>query len=173
MISKAQQHPPSIAALLDAAAAKYFVAPSLARAIAWIESRGDAKAESDKGARGVMQLMPSTAADLGVTDVFDPLQNIEAGVKYFARLLKKYRGDEGLALMAYNAGPGFVDKVLAAGVPLPEQVQQYARNVQARKVEEGGRAAASTPFFGSSRLELQCPYCSKDLSVELTAELRR
>lgn len=174
MIPKAHQLPTSIAAMLDAAAAKYHVAPSLARAIAWIESRGDASAQSNKGARGIMQLMPETAEDLGVADAFDPVQNIDAGVKYIARLLSKYRGNEHIALMAYNWGPGNMDQHLQVrgSDAFPDQVMQYARNVLARKAEEGGREAAS-PFFGCSHLELVCPFCSHSVNVEIDVGLRR
>jgi soluble lytic murein transglycosylase-like protein len=167
-----QKLPTPIATMLDAAAALHSIPGTLARAVAWIESRGNPNAESSVGARGVMQLMPTTAKDLGVTDPFDAEQNIAAGVAYLARLLKKYGGSEVHALAAYNWGPGKVDAALAAGKPFPEQVQQYARNVQARKAEEGSLTAAS-PFYSESQLCLQCPHCSRDVFARVEVELLR
>lgn len=81
-----------------------------------------AKAVSKKGAGGIMQLMPATAKELGVTDRFDPYQNIEGGTKYLSRLYQKYK-DPVLALAAYNAGPRNVDKY--GGVPPFKQTQSY------------------------------------------------
>src|SRR4029077_12678562 len=107
-------------------------------------------AESGVGARGIMQLMPATARELGVTDAFDPEQNIAAGVEYLAKLIKKYGGSEVHALAAYNWGAGNVDQAIAAGRAFPEQVLQYTRNVQARKAEEGTLVAA-TPFYSESQ----------------------
>lgn len=166
-----QKLPSPIAAMLDAAAAHNAIPSALARAVAWVESRGNPKAESNVGARGVMQLMPATAKQLGVSDPFDAEQNIAAGVAYLSKLLKKY-GNEMHALAAYNWGPGYVDHALAAGKAIPESVLQYARNVQARKAEEGSLAAA-TPFFSESQLCLRCPHCSHDVFVRAEIELQR
>jgi soluble lytic murein transglycosylase-like protein len=167
-----QKLPSPVAALLDAAAAMNQIPATLARAVAWIESRGNPKAESPVGARGIMQLMPATAKELGVTDAFDPEQNIAAGVAYLARLLRKYGGSEVHALAAYNWGPGKVDAALEVGKAFPESVLQYARNVQARKAEERTLVAA-TPFYSESQLCLQCPHCSHDVYVRAEIELLR
>jgi soluble lytic murein transglycosylase-like protein len=176
-IAKAHQLPAPIAALLDQAADKYGVSRALARAVAWIESRGDPRVVSGKGARGVMQLMPATALDLGVTDALDAEQNIDGGVRYLARLLAKYEHDEGIALAAYNWGPGNVDKtVSAAGIKLaawPKQVDGYVRNVQARKAEEEGSRTSGSPFCGSSQVVLLCPHCSRESRVNVELEIRR
>lgn len=166
-----QKLPTPIAAILDAAASINQIPSALARAVAWIESRGNPKAQSPVNAQGVMQLMPATAKELGVLDAFDPHQNIAGGVAYLAMLIRKYR-DEGNALAAYNWGPGNVDHAINEGKPFPESVQQYVRNVQARKVEEGGHAA-SAPFFGSSELHLRCPHCSRDVRVCVETEIHR
>lgn len=102
---------------ITAAAQKYGVDPLLAAAVVDVESGGDPKAVSKAGARGLMQLMPGTAGDLGVQDSFDPEQNIDGGVRYLAQQLKRFGGDTAKALAAYNAGPGGVPK----SGPLPNQ----------------------------------------------------
>jgi soluble lytic murein transglycosylase-like protein len=171
MVAK-QKLPTPIGVLLDAAAALNRIPKTLARAVAFIESRGNASAQSSAGAQGVMQLMPATAQQLGVTDPFDPEQNIAAGVEYLGKLLRKYGGNETHALAAYNWGPGNVDKAIEVGRAFPEQVLQYVRNVQARKVEEGSLLGGG-PFLSESELCLECPYCSRDVYVRLEVEFQR
>ena len=172
-IAKAQQLPAAIAALLDAAAVKYGISQSLARAVAWIESKGDPKAESPEGARGVMQLMPVAAKDLHVTNVFDPAENIDAGVKFLARLIDRF-GDEGIALAAYNWGTcrrgGCAER---NGRADPGKCRGYARKVQARKAEEEGSRTSGIPFFGSSQVHLLCPHCSREWRINIELEIRR
>ena len=90
--------------LIGAAAAKYGVSGALLRAVIWAESNFDAMAVSSKGAMGLMQLMPQTAAGLGITDAFDPAQNIDGGAKLLAQKLEKYNGDLSMALASYNCG---------------------------------------------------------------------
>lgn len=127
---------PRIAAILDAAADRYGVPRPIVRAIAWIESRGNPMAVSPVGARGVMQLMPATAKQLGVSDVHDPDQNIDAGVRYYAQLMARY--GERAALAAYNWGPGNVQKAAAkstlddGSAGWPGEVKQYVVNVLQR-----------------------------------------
>ena len=86
------------------------VRTDLVRAVVQVESGFNAGARSPKGAMGLMQLMPATAREYGVTNGFDPAQNIRAGVAYLRQLLNRYQNNEELALAAYNAGPGAVDK---------------------------------------------------------------
>jgi len=101
----------------------------LIRAVIQIESGWRRDAVSSRGAMGLMQLMPRTAAMLGVEDAFDPFQNIEGGVKYLARLTDKYNGDIELALAAYNAGASRVNA--AGGIPPFPETQRFVRNVMA------------------------------------------
>lgn len=110
------------------AAKKYNVPENLLRAVAQTESDFDPKAVSGCGAVGVMQLMPGTAKDLGVSDPYDAEQNINGGAKYISSLLKKYGGDVDLALAAYNAGPGNVEKY--GGVPPFKETQNYVRKIR-------------------------------------------
>lgn len=94
--------------IIDQAARRHEVETHLIMAIIYAESRYDPNAVSHRGARGLMQLMPKTAESLGVADILDPAQNVEAGVRYFKWLLELLDGDQTLALAAYNAGLGKV-----------------------------------------------------------------
>ena len=113
--------------IILAAANQYKVDPAIIRAIIMAESNYNPKAVSKRGARGLMQLMPRTAKSLGVKDVFNPEQNIHAGVKYFSQLLNKFDGDPSLALAAYNAGSRKVKKY--NGVPPYKTTKRYIKKV--------------------------------------------
>ncbi len=123
----------SVKGLLDKYAAQYGVDPALIEAQAYQESRFNPKALSPKGAMGVMQLMPNTAKLLGV-DPKNTESNIEGGVRMMAGLLRKYHGDTSLALAAYNAGEGAVDR--AHGVPRIAETQDYVAAIQRRMVSQ-------------------------------------
>jgi soluble lytic murein transglycosylase-like protein len=113
------------------ASEKFGVDSSLISAVIAQESGGNPSAVSSKGAKGLMQLMDSTAKDMGVTKVFQPRQNILGGTRYLKQLLDKYNGDETQALASYNAGPAAVDKY--NGVPPYPETQQYINKVTSLK----------------------------------------
>ncbi len=107
----------------------YGVDEDLVRAVVRMESGGNTKAVSTAGAMGLMQLMPETAEMLGVADPFDPVQNVDGGVRYLKMMLDRYDGDETLALAAYHSGPGRVDRY--GGVPPYPKVTHYVKTVKA------------------------------------------
>jgi soluble lytic murein transglycosylase-like protein len=118
-----------IQALVNAAAAQYNVPANVLQSIAKTESNYNPNAVSSAGAQGVMQLMPATATALGVTDPFDPTQNINGGAQLLSQLLTQYNGNVTLAVAAYNAGPTAVNN--AGGVPNYPETQAYVANVLA------------------------------------------
>jgi soluble lytic murein transglycosylase-like protein len=103
------------------------VDPSLVRSVVKVESNFNPNAVSRKGAMGLMQLMPSTARSLNVSNPFDPQQNVDAGVRHLRRLLDSYGGNVSLSLAAYNAGSGAVAR--SAGVPHFRETQNYVRRI--------------------------------------------
>jgi len=129
--SAAAQEPPSanISEIVAKAAHDNNVDPLLVHSIIQVESNYNPDAVSPKGAQGLMQLMPPTARDLGVSDSFDPRQNIEAGVRYLKYLQGLYKDDR-LALAAYNAGPGAVQKY--RWIPPYPETQDYVNRVGQR-----------------------------------------
>jgi soluble lytic murein transglycosylase-like protein len=121
--------PAQIDALVSTNAEQQQVDPALIKAIIANESGFNANATSNVGAQGLMQLMPGTAAGLGVTNSYDPAQNVMGGTKYIKGLLDKFNGNVKLAVAAYNAGPGAVEKY--GGVPPYAETQNYVQNVLA------------------------------------------
>src|ERR1700722_35845 len=114
--------------LVREASERHHVDPALIRAVIQTESNWNSGALSRKGAGGLMQLIPTTAQRFGATDLFNPQQNIDAGVRYLKTLLERYNGNLDLALAAYNAGEGAVDR--AHGIPAFRETRDYVRKVQ-------------------------------------------
>jgi soluble lytic murein transglycosylase-like protein len=110
------------------AAERHHVDPALVRAVIEAESNWNPRAYSHKGAGGLMQLIPTTAQRFGAYDVFNPQQNVDAGVKYLRTLLERYNGNLDLALAAYNAGEGAVER--AHGIPAYRETRNYVQRVQ-------------------------------------------
>jgi soluble lytic murein transglycosylase-like protein len=134
------------AAEIDAAAAKYNVDPALLRGLIRQESNFNANATSPAGARGLTQLMPGTAAALGV-DPSVPAQAVEGGAKYLRQMLDRFGNDPAKALAAYNAGPGAVQRY--GGVPPYAETQNYVRKVMGYAAEYRQAAPASASAAAS------------------------
>lgn len=113
--------------VIEEKASQYGVDPALVAAVMTQESGGNPRVVSSVGAIGLMQLMPETAKGLGVSNPFDPIQNIEGGTKYLADLLREFNGNLVFAVAAYNAGPGAVQ--MYKGVPPYQETQNYVRKV--------------------------------------------
>ena len=112
--------------IIARASQRYQVSPQLIRAVIRAESGFNPQAISKAGARGLMQLMPATAAEMGVSDPFDAEQNVMGGTRYLRRLLDKYNGRLDSALAAYNWGPGHVDRQTAS---LPQETRNYISRI--------------------------------------------
>lgn len=119
--------PEEIDRLVEQTASRHQVDPELVRAIVRVESGYDPQAVSNKGAMGLMQLIPATAQRFGVANPFDPQENLEGGVNYLKYLLKMFGGDLALSLAAYNAGEHTVQRF--GGVPAISETQDYVRKV--------------------------------------------
>lgn len=119
--------PADIKPLIEQAATKAGVDPRLFDALVAAESSYDPMARSRAGAMGLSQLMPDTAKSLGVSDPFDPWQNLQGGASYLSKMLQRFEGDPRLALAAYNAGPGAVQK--HGGIPPYDETRRYVERV--------------------------------------------
>ena len=131
--------PTSLRNLIDTIAHNHGVDPALVHAVIKTESNFNRWAVSNKGARGLMQLIPETGSRYGVRDFFDPQQNVEGGVQYLKFLLEKFNGNLDLSLAAYNAGENLVER-LGRIPPIPETTN-YVRRVRANYVKKNARQA--------------------------------
>lgn len=120
--------------------------PDLVRAVVQVESGYDPRALSPKGAMGLMQLMPRTAANLGITRPFDPGENIKGGTRYLRQLLDQFGDNEELALAAYNAGPGAVNRY-GNTVPPYRETRDYVRKVKTRTNVTTASSPAVRPIY--------------------------
>ncbi len=134
---------PPFRELVEAAAARYSVDADLITSVIAVESNFDPKALSRKNARGLMQLLPETAARLGVQNIYDPQENIDAGTRYLRELLQKYNNDLVLTLAAYNAGPERVQQY-GRVPPFPETLS-YVRRVKRTYDKSKSKASTKTP----------------------------
>jgi soluble lytic murein transglycosylase-like protein len=132
------------AELIRTTAERHRVDRRLVEALVTVESGGNPRAVSRKGAQGLMQLMPQRSAELGVRNAFDPEQNVDGGVRHLRDLLERFGGDVALALAAYNAGEEAVRSY--RGVPPYAETQEYVRRIRALYdgVEGPGRASAAS-----------------------------
>ena len=121
---------PNLEPVIQRAAVQHKVDPNLLYAVISVESNFNQYARSPKGAMGLMQLMPATAARFSITNPFDAHQNINAGAKYLSWLLKRFNGDVSLALAGYNAGEGNVDKY--RGIPPFRETMNYVQSVMSK-----------------------------------------
>ena len=126
-------------------AARHGVDADLVEAVIRVESAFNPRAVSNKGAQGLMQLMPRTASALGVRNVFDPYQNIDGGVRHLRYLLDKYPGNVPLALAAYNAGEKAVDSY--GGVPPYPETVQYVQKILGQGTTVGGGGTVRTVIY--------------------------
>jgi len=119
--------PERLERIVQDAATRQHLDPALVKAVIGVESGWNPAALSNKGAQGLMQLIPTTAGELGVGNAFDPEQNVNGGAAYLRTLLDRFHGDLEKSLAAYNAGPGLVER--AGGVPNIPETRSYVRKV--------------------------------------------
>ncbi|RJQ37828.1 lytic transglycosylase domain-containing protein [Candidatus Parcubacteria bacterium] len=144
--------------LVNEAGRQHGVSPTLIRAVIDVESGGNPRAVSSKGAQGLMQLMPGTANILGVRNPFDPWQNVDGGARHLRDLLERFGGNVALALAGYNAGAGAVAKY--GGIPPYDETKAYVRTVmslwrgeekpriwQVRNPPQSARVASMRPIY--------------------------
>jgi soluble lytic murein transglycosylase-like protein len=145
-------------------ASKHEVEPLLVDSVIRVESNYNPNAISPKGAMGLMQLIPGTARRFGVNDTFRPEQNIEGGVRYLKYLMQLYKGDERLALAAYNAGEGAVAKY--KGIPPYPETQNYVYQVGKRLGQSREAQKKALPAKAEVKPEIQVPVIVKTVDAE-------
>ena len=143
----------SFDAVIEAHASRSGVRAGLVRAVIQVESAFNPRAVSRKGAMGLMQLMPATARQFGVADAFDPSENVRAGVAYLRQLLDRYGGNERLALAAYNAGPGAVDR-FGQSVPPFAETRDYVKRIGGLAGTEASASTVSASIASAPQLRI-------------------
>ena len=138
------------APLIEQAAARYGLNPAILSGLIQQESGFDPSARSSAGALGLTQLMPSTAASLGVAEPLDPAQSIEGGARYLSQLLHQFAGNTADALAAYNAGPGAVQQY--GGVPPYSETQQYVTKVLGYAAAYSQSGVGGSPYTDTTSL---------------------
>jgi soluble lytic murein transglycosylase-like protein len=141
--------PAKLETMVEETAKRHDVDANLVKAVIQTESNNNPRAVSGKGALGLMQLMPATARDLGVANVFDPVQNVDGGVRYLKYLLNLFGGDMPLSLAAYNAGPHAVER--HGGIPPYRETQEYVKKIGDRYGSLRSQAQAQPQFTGIDR----------------------
>lgn len=136
---------------IDEHAAAHGVRPELVRAVIQAESNFNPRARSSKGAMGLMQLMPATAAGLGVLNPFNAWENIRGGIAYLRQLLNRYDNNEALALAAYNAGPAAVDRY-GSQVPPYRETQQYVKRILGSTPSAPAAAASAKVIYKTTEV---------------------
>jgi soluble lytic murein transglycosylase-like protein len=136
---------------VDRIAQQNQLSPKLVHSVIQVESNYNPNAVSPKGAQGLMQLIPSTARRFGVSNVFDPADNIQGGARYLKYLLELYKGDNALALAAYNAGEGAVSRY--GGVPPYPETRNYVTQVRKRLEETAAPNETPEPVSAVQRSE--------------------
>src|SRR5262245_56440568 len=141
--------------LIREAAERHAVAPALVESVIRVESNFEPRAVSPNGARGLMQLLPTTAAQLGVRHVFDLRENIDAGVRHLKYLLDLYRGNVSFALAAYNAGVDAVAKY--GGIPPYAETQAYVARILRLLEQDGVSAVSARPAASTTLYRYDAP----------------
>jgi soluble lytic murein transglycosylase-like protein len=158
--------PPSanVSELVTSIASKHDVEPLLVDSVIRVESNYNPYAISPKGAMGLMQLIPDTARRFGVSNTFQPEQNIEGGVRYLKYLMQLYSGDERLALAAYNAGEGAVARY--KGIPPYPETQNYVYKVGKRLGESREARKKAAPAKAETKPEVHVPAIVKTVDAD-------
>jgi soluble lytic murein transglycosylase-like protein len=145
------REPVCISDVLHQISRRYGIPPKLVQAIIQVESQGNPKAASPKGALGLMQLMPEVLRAYQVKDPFDPLANLDAGVRHLSYLMVEFSGNLPLALGAYNAGPVPVRKY--RGIPPYPETQEFLRNIQREYHSRGNEPVPLVQTLGGKKME--------------------